>query len=86
MAVDDKNYAVFVGKESVMESIYKDLVTFSFLCFSIWLSQGSKWWTFVTGIMFLMFTFGKMAIAFKRYNRFKTKDELRKLVDTLEEI
>ena len=43
-------------KENIIQSIFKDLVTFSFIAFCVYISQGSTWWTFVTGGMFLMFS------------------------------
>lgn len=42
-------------KEGIIQSAFKDFVTFSFIAFCIYISQGSTWWTFVTGGMFLMF-------------------------------
>lgn len=81
-----EKYAIYKYGETVTSSIYKDIVTFSFLSFCIWLSQGSTWWTLVTGVMFLAFGFGKMAIIMKQNKHvFKTKAELQKWVDGLEE-
>ena len=42
-------------KENIIQSIFKDLVTFGFIAFSVYISQGSTWWTFITGGMFLLF-------------------------------
>lgn len=81
---DEIKYAVMDKTESFAESFFKDVVTFSFLCFSIWLSQGSKWWTFVTGLMFMLFIFSKLSLGLKRYKRFKTKAELQTWVDSLD--
>lgn len=83
---EDIKYAVIDGRESFAESFYKDIVTFSFLCFSIWLSQGSKWWTLVTELMFMMFTFGKIAMILKhKQKRFKNKTELLEWANSLED-
>ena len=81
---DNPEYAVYEKGETFMSSLYKDIVTFSLLCFSIYISQGSTWWTFITGIMFLLFVFAKLSLAMKRYNRFKTKEELQAWVDKLD--
>lgn len=71
--------------ESFLQSFFSDLTTFSFLGFCIWLSQGSKWWTFFTGTMFLMFALGKLSYAFKhRQKSFKTKKELMEWADSLD--
>lgn len=70
-------YKVLDRTESFVESFFSDLCTFSFLCFSIWLSHGSTWWTFVTGLMFLVFGLGKIATMFKiKVKAFTTKQEL----------
>lgn len=42
-------------KEGFIQSVFKDFATFSFIAFCVYISQGSTWWTFVTGGMFLMF-------------------------------
>ena len=47
-------------KENFIQSVFKDLVTFSFIAFCIYISQDSTWWTFITGGLFLMFTFIKL--------------------------
>jgi hypothetical protein len=84
---EDIKFAVLDGRETLAESFYKDIVTFSFLCFSIWLSQGSKWWTLVTGLMFMMFVFGKIAVMLKhKQKRFKNKDELISWAKSLEDV
>jgi len=84
---EDIKFAVLYGRESFAESFYKDIVTFSFLCFSIWLSQGSKWWTLVTGLMFILFALGKIAVMLKRnQKRFKNKAELIAWANSLEDV
>jgi len=71
--------------ESVLESVFKDIVSFSFLIFCIWLSQGSKWWTFVTGTLFLTAFFLRCAVMLKqRSNVFKSKEDLIKWATDLE--
>jgi hypothetical protein len=84
---EDIKFAVLDGRESFAESFYKDIVTFSFLCFSIWLSQGSKWWTLVTGLMFILFALGKIAVMLNRkQKRFKNKAELIAWANALEDV
>ena len=82
----DAKFAVYKVNETVADSVYKDVVTFSFLIFCIWISQDSTWWTLVTGLMFMGFAIGKIAVAFKRNrHEFRTKEDLQKWVDELED-
>lgn len=70
-------YIVITGKESVIESIAKDSITFGFLIFCVWMSKGSRAWTLICGVMFLLFVCAKSAAAFGgRYKKFKTREEL----------
>lgn len=82
--MSDIKYAVFNKTETVRESVYKDFVTFSLLIFCIYISQDSTWWTFVTGICFLLAVFGKISSLMKRYHQFKNKDELQEWVNSLD--
>jgi len=71
--------------ESVSESVFKDIVTFSFLIFCIWISQGSTWWTFFTGTITLLALWSRLASAFKqRVHTFKTKTELIEWANSLD--
>ena len=81
----EEKIVVFDKRESFAESFYKDFVTFSMLAFCIWISQGSTWWTFITGLMFLFFTFGKIAIAMNRNKTFKSKKELMEWAEKLDD-
>ena len=51
---------VILKTESLLESIFKDVVTFSFLLLCIWFSndQGGGWWTFFTCAMFILWVAG----------------------------
>lgn len=70
-------YIVFNAKESVFESFVKDTITFGFLVFCIWVSRGSRAWTLICGIMFLLFLCAKSAAAFgSRTRKFKSREEL----------
>lgn len=63
----------------VVQSVISDLFTFGFLAFCIYLSQGSTWWTFLTGIIFMIFMWAKIAM-FNDKNRHKFKDK-KSLID-----
>ena len=72
-------YIVITGKESVIESIVKDSITFGFLLFCIWASQGSRFWTVLCGVLFLLFVWAKSVAQFgSRYKKFKTRTDLAK--------
>ena len=81
--LEDTKYAVFLAGEKVSESFYKDLVTGVMVAFCVYISQGSTFWTFITGLMFLLFMFGKISLLFKRQKRFRTKKDLQAWVDSL---
>ena len=84
--MSDMKMAVFVKNETVMQSIYKDFVTGVMCAFLVYISQGSTWWTFVTGAMFILFIFAKMSSIISKNNTFKTKAELQKWVDELPDV
>ena len=44
-------------KESLLLSISKDAVTFGFLILCIYISRVSRFWTFVSGVLFLCFLY-----------------------------
>ena len=82
-----KHFAVFNPRhETVMESVWsniKFIVTFSFL---LYISQGSTWWTFVAGSIFLVILISRISTIIKTdTTTFKTKAELQKWVDGLED-
>jgi len=63
-------------KENIIQSFFKDLVTFSFIAFCVYISQGSTWWTFITGGMFLMFALIKIGnLINKSTTTFESKQE-----------
>ncbi len=71
--------------QSFTESFFSDLVSFGSLTFCIWFSADSKWWTLVSGILFLFFTYGRIAATLKIQQKpFKTKQELIEWAETLD--
>lgn len=82
---DDTKFAVFNKTQKLSHSIYSDFMTGVMIAFCVYISQGSTWWTFVTGLMFIIFMGAKITAAMKRYKQFKTKEELQAWVDTLED-
>jgi len=84
--MSDTKYAVFVKNETVAQSIYKDFVTGVMVAFCVYISQGSTWWTFITGLMFLVFFFANVkSMILDNANNFKSKEELQNWVNGLED-
>ena len=82
--MSDLNYAVFNKTESVLGSIAKDLMSLAVITLLIYVSQGSKWWTLVTGLMFIFWVGAKFsAITTARHKTFKTKADLIKWAESL---
>lgn len=79
-------FAVFDKRQSVGDSIFKDVTSLAVLCLMVYVSRDSSWWTLVTGLMFIAWMTVKISFITKqRYKTFKTKEELRAWVDSLEE-
>lgn len=75
---------VYERKTSIKESLFKDFVTAATLLFCVYISKDSTWWTFVTGLMFLLFLFGRAAYHLKTSKHvFGSKMELRAWIDSL---
>lgn len=63
-------------KEGVIQSFCRDLVTFSFLGLCIYASQGSTFWTLVTGTMFIVLIAAKLSgIMTSNSTTFKNLDD-----------
>lgn len=74
---------VIIYKESLAESVISDLATFGLILLCAWVSQGSAWWTFVTGCIFLFFIISK-ALALTNSDstlRFYSMDDMQAWVD-----
>jgi len=84
--MSETKLAVFVKNETVIQSIYKDFVTGVMVAFCVYISQDSTWWTFVTGLMFILFLFAKTKGIMDKTLNFKTKAELQKWVDNLPDV
>lgn len=71
-------------KENIVQSVFKDLVTFSMIAFCVYISQGSTWWTFVTGGMFLFYALSRIGGLIKNSaTTFKTVKEAKEYLDNL---
>lgn len=74
---------VIIYKESLAQSIISDIATFGLILLCIWASQGSTFWTFVTGCIFLFFCVVKAAVFTKsdRHLRFCSLTEMREWLE-----
>lgn len=81
---DETHFAVYRDSKTVAESLYSNLVTGVMLAFCVYISHDSTWWTFVTGLLFMLFIFGRTAALTKNnHKEFHTKKELQAWVDGL---
>ena len=73
---ESKITVIIKPKENIAQSFFKDLVTFSMIAFCIYISQGSTFWTFITGGLFLIFALIKIGnIINKSTNSFTSKED-----------
>ncbi len=78
-----KTSVIIKPKESILQSLFKDLCTFSFIVFCVYISQNSTWWTFITGGMFLMFALLKVGnIINKSTTTFESVDDAIKYLES----
>ena len=71
MEKKNKIYAIY--HETVMHSIIADVFTFGCLSFCIWFSDGSKFWTFVCFVMFLLWMSAKSKmVSIKEFRSIKS--------------
>ena len=74
---NEKEIIFFDKTQSVAASIASDAVTFGFLALCIWISQGSKWWTFFTAVLFIFYLAAKFAGALnERQKKFHSYADL----------
>lgn len=78
----NSKFIVFDKRETVIESLVKDLGTFCFVALAVYVSRDSRWWTFFTGSMAILALFGNVG---QRQKRFTSKAELKAWVDSIEE-
>ncbi len=73
---DSKITITIKEKENFIQSLFKDLVTFSLIAFCVYISQDSTWWTFVTGGMFLFISLVKIgSLINKSATTFSSKED-----------
>jgi hypothetical protein len=75
----EKKYIVL--RESLTQSIISDGFTLIMLSFCVYISQDSTWWAFVTGIMFIVFLYGKISSVVDKNTEFNSLQSLKDWVD-----
>lgn len=81
---ESKTTILLKPKENILQSLFKDLVTFSMIAFCVYISQNNTWWTFVTGSLFLSVTLIKIKnLINERATTFKTIEEAKEYLDNL---
>ena len=77
-----KDLVVYDRTESVLASWLRDGMTLVMLAFGVYISRESTWWTFVAGLMFIIFVFAKSAaIGRERSAKFKSWAEFKAWVN-----
>jgi len=86
MSSSKRTVWIIDNRETVLEKIARAVSTYSMLAFCIWISQGSTWWTFITGIFFFIVFFGQIfRLITDRKNLFYNKAEVLEWANKLEE-
>jgi len=80
----DGKFFVFDATESLLVNILRNLFTLSILAFCVYISRGSTWWTFVSGLMFIVGIFSWLFGQLKRVLTFNSWDEFRAWVEQQE--
>ena len=75
---EQPKYVLLDKRQTVAESLLSDGVTFALLLLCIFASQGSRWWTFFTALMFIAWLGGKgAAVLSTRQTKFKDLDDMQ---------
>jgi len=69
---------IILFKESLLQSIVSDCVTFGFALILLWASWGSTGWTFISGCVLLVFLLAKATmITSDTTHKFNSIDDLQ---------
>lgn len=63
-------FIVFDKRQTLAQSIASDIATFLPLAFLIWISHGSRWWTFFAGALAIMWVLVRLSSATTRRHTF----------------
>ncbi|MCD7096901.1 hypothetical protein [Stenotrophomonas sp. MMGLT7] len=73
---EQPKFIVFDKRQSLVESIVSDLCTFMPLALLVWISHGSRWWTFFSGALALMWVLCRLCSGVSRRHTFTSADAL----------
>ena len=74
----------YKNHEPLLMSVMRNTFTFLIVGLCVWVSKDSAWWTLVTGVLFLAFTWGRVSTLLKKDRLvFYSKEELKEWVDSL---
>lgn len=86
MKAEKPKHIIFRRTESLLQSLVSDTFTFSLMGLCIYVSQGSTWWTFFTGLMAIFFLFAKANAAMdNRTTKLHSKAEALEWANSLED-
>jgi len=81
---DSKVTITIAPKQGILQSLVKNLIFLSIIAFCVYLSQDSKWWTFVTGSIFLFTMSAKLLLWIKNSSTtFSSKEDAIKYLNKL---
>ena len=84
---ESKVTIILKPKESLLLSVARDSITFGFLLLCWYVSSGSRFWTFVTGVLFLVFLWNKFIGFLKeRVHTFSSRKEAVDFINKQENI
>ncbi|WP_341232395.1 hypothetical protein [uncultured Methylophaga sp.] len=73
------------ARETFIASACRDLVTLIVMSFLIFISDGSTWWTFITGLMAVLFIVGRISVAYRaRVFKAKTMDQASEILKSID--
>lgn len=79
---EQPKYVLLDMRQTLAESLVSDGTTFALLLLCIWMSQGSKWWTLFTALMFIAWLGAKSISVFnQRQIKFKNLDDMQIWID-----
>ena len=80
---ETRDIGVYKVNETIGQSIVKDVVSTALLGLCVYISLDSTWWTFVTGLMFILWCGIKVGAIINGVQYYTTKAELQSWVDSL---
>lgn len=75
---------IWRNKSTLAEKLLICAINYSLLIFCIYISKNSTFWTFITGLLFMMVVFSQLAAGIKKEQlKFSSNQEVQEWLDTL---